>query len=73
MESKKMYLDKYDMMQRFNCCESKAMMIIRCIKSVSDTLKLKGKVTTTDFDCWYNKRNRTANEEQSRSDQNVVG
>ena len=60
MESKKMYLDKYDIMRLFDCGESKAVMIIRCIKSVSDTLHLKGKVTQIDFDTWYQRCGKSA-------------
>lgn len=72
MENKKMYLDKYDIMQMFECCEAKALMIIRCIKKVSDTLRLKGKVTQTDFDCWYYKHKNTVDKELLRSNANVV-
>lgn len=44
----KLYYDKYDIMNMFHCGVDKAMAIIRSIKSVSDSLKIKGKVTTPD-------------------------
>ena len=66
MENTKMYLDKFDIMRMFDCGETKALMIIRCIKSVSDTLHLKGKVTQLDFDCWYNKTSAATEGAQKR-------
>lgn len=51
----KLYYDKYDIMNMFNCGADKAMAIIRSIKSVSDSLKIKGKVTTTDYEAWFNR------------------
>ena len=68
-----MYLDKFDMMQMFDCRESKAMMIIRCIKKDSDTLHLKGKVTPAYFDYWYNKRQGTIDKKLPKRGANVVG
>lgn len=50
----KLYLDKFDIMEMFDCGADKALSIIRSIKSVSDSLKLKGKVTPRDFELWYN-------------------
>lgn len=49
----KYILDYIDIMNRFNCCESKARGIIRAIKTVSDIAKLAGRVTETDFQAWY--------------------
>lgn len=51
----KLYYDKYDIMNMFHCGVDKAMAIIRSIKSVSDSLKIKGKVTTTDYEAWFNR------------------
>ena len=51
----KAYLDKYDIMNIFDCCADRAMAIIRSIKSVSDSLKIKGKVTKADYDAWFNR------------------
>ena len=50
------FLDKYDIMNIFKCGSDRAMAIIRGIKSVSDTLKLKGKVTLADYYAWYNRK-----------------
>lgn len=50
---KKLYFDKDDIMRMFNCSESKAYAIIRSIKSVSDSLKIRGRVTLADFERWY--------------------
>ena len=51
----KAYLDKYDIMNIFDCCADRALAIIRSIKSVSDNLKIKGKVTKADYDAWFNR------------------
>lgn len=48
------FLDKIDIMKMFDCCEPKALSLIRSIKSVSDRAGLKGKVTITDYNEWYN-------------------
>lgn len=50
------FLDKYDIMNIFKCGSDRAMAIIRGIKSVSDTLKLKGKVTLVDYEIWYQRQ-----------------
>lgn len=52
--NKKLYFDKHDIMEMFHCCASKAYTIIRSIKSVSDSLHIKGRVTVADFERWYN-------------------
>lgn len=49
------FLDKYDIMKIFSCGVAKAIGIIRAIKAVSDSTKIKGKVTLTDYQIWYNK------------------
>ena len=42
-------------MNIFDCCADRALAIIRSIKSVSDSLKIKGKVTKADYDAWFNR------------------
>lgn len=49
------YLDINDIMQVFDCGRSKAQGIIRSIKAISDTAKLKGKVTVADYEKWFNR------------------
>lgn len=51
---KPQYLGVEDICKIFNCNYAKACNIIRAIKSVSDRTKLKGKVTVTDYEAWYN-------------------
>ncbi len=51
----KLYLDCIDIMDMFDCGKDKALSIIRSVKSVSDTCKIKGKITKPDFDKWYNR------------------
>ncbi|MCM1043328.1 MAG: hypothetical protein NC350_03870 [Corallococcus sp.] len=51
--TKRQFLDKHDIMQIFECGRSKAEGIIRSIKSVSDKLMIKGKVTVSDYNAWY--------------------
>ena len=51
----KAFMDKYDIMNLYSCGCDKAMAIIRSIKSVSDSLKIKGKVTKNDYLAWYNR------------------
>lgn len=50
----KQYYDCIDIMNKFGCGKDRAYAIIRAIKSVSDTLQIPGKVTTVDFDLWFN-------------------
>ncbi len=64
----KLYLDHIDIMDMFDCGKDRALAIIRSVKSVSDTCKLKGKITRPDFDVWYNrplKKDNAAPEKQS--------
>ena len=54
LRNEKQYLDKHDISEMFDCGRDKAIGIIRSIKKVSDTCKLKGKVTLNDFEKWKN-------------------
>jgi len=48
----KRYLDFTDIMKLYNCGRNKALLIIRSIKVCSDTLNIKGRVTTYDLEYW---------------------
>lgn len=48
------FLNVADIMKAFDCSRGKAQSIIRGIKSVSDIAKIKGKVTVTDYEKWFN-------------------
>lgn len=48
------FLSVSDIQTVFNCGRSKAQSIIRGIKAVSDIAKIKGKVTVTDYERWFN-------------------
>ena len=52
--SQKAYLDKYDIMARYNCGVSKAISIIRCIHHVcgGDGALGKGKVLPAELEYW---------------------
>lgn len=50
----KKFYDHLDIMNMFGCGKDRAYAIIRSIKTVSDIAKLAGKVTTSDFDKWFN-------------------
>lgn len=51
----KLYYDYLDIMKMFNCGRDRAYAIIRSIKSVSDSLNIKGRVTRNDYLAWYNR------------------
>lgn len=51
---KPQYLGVEDIKKMFDCGTNRACAIICAIKSVSDRTKLKGKVTVTDYEAWYN-------------------
>lgn len=55
MKEEKEYLDKYDIAKMYNCGLSKAMDMIRGIKSISDTLGYKGRITKLDLERWQNR------------------
>lgn len=52
--TERQFLDVEDIRTAFDCGRSKAQSIIREIKSVSDIAKIKGKVTVTDYEKWFN-------------------
>lgn len=58
----KKFYDHLDIMNMFGCGKDRAYAIIRSIKMVSDIAKLSGKVTTSDFDKWFNMPNATKKE-----------
>ena len=51
----KQYISVKDIENIFNCSSPVAQKIMRQIKSVSDRLGVKGKVTLSDYECWYKK------------------
>lgn len=50
----KLFYDYIDIMNMFGVGATRAYGILRSIKLVSDSLRIKGKVTVADFDKWYN-------------------
>ena len=50
----KKFYDHLDIMNMFGCGRDRAYAIIRTIKTVSDIANLSVKVTTSDFDKWFN-------------------
>lgn len=49
------FYDKYDIMNKLEICESRAMAIIRAVKHYTgDMLKIKGKVLVTEYEAWKN-------------------
>lgn len=52
MENTKMYLDHNDIQRLFGCGKNKAYEIIQSVKVVSNTLKIRGKITRKDLETW---------------------
>ncbi|MDE6442367.1 MAG: hypothetical protein K2L12_06430 [Clostridia bacterium] len=48
------FLNTADLQKIFDCGTCTAQRIMREIKAKSDIAKLKGKVTVTDYEAWYN-------------------
>ena len=48
------FLDVQDIMKLFACGRGVAYKRIQEIKAVSDILRLRGKVTISDYEAWYN-------------------
>lgn len=48
------YLSIKDLMRVYDCGYNVAFRIMREIKAVSDIMKVKGKVTLSDYERWYN-------------------
>lgn len=53
--SRAQFLNVKDMMILFACGRDTAYKRLREIKSVSDILHVRGKVTLTDYEAWYNR------------------
>lgn len=49
------YITVKDLEQIFDCSRGSAQRIMRQIKAYSDSLRIKGKVTTTDYEAWFNR------------------
>ena len=54
--TEKLYLDYRDIQCLFGCGKNKAYEIIQSVKVVSNTLKIKGKITRKDLDVWIEQR-----------------
>lgn len=48
------FLTIADLQKVFDCGLSSAYKIMREIKTISDSLKIKGKVTVKDYEIWFN-------------------
>ena len=59
----KKFVSVKDVQEMFECGYGKACSIIRSVKAYSNSLPLKGKVLTVEFEEWYNqcikKRSKT--------------
>lgn len=49
------YLNVRDIMKIFDCGRDTAYKKLREIKSVSDTMRISGKITVRDYEAWYNR------------------
>ena len=49
------YITVKDLEQIFACGRSTAERVMRQIKAHSDIARIKGKVTTTDYEAWFNR------------------
>lgn len=49
------YLAVKDLEKIFDCSRGTAERIMRQIKAYSDIAQIKGKVTTTDYEAWFNR------------------
>ena len=55
LKKKRQFLNTQDIRDMFDCGTHKACHIITAIKSVSDIAGIRGKVTLSDYDAWFNK------------------
>ena len=55
------FLSVADLQKIFDCGLNSAYKIMREIKAISDSLKIKGKVTVKDYEIWFNGRRRRSN------------
>lgn len=49
------YLSVKDLEKIFDCSRGTAERVMRQIKAYSDIAMIKGKVTTTDYEAWFNR------------------
>lgn len=49
------FLAVKDIATIFDCSPGTAQRVMREIKAYSDIAKIKGKVTTTDYEAWFNR------------------
>lgn len=49
------YLAVKDIAKIFDCSNGTAQRVMREIKAYSDIAKIKGKVTITDYEAWFNR------------------
>lgn len=54
--TERQFLSIADLRRIFDCGRCSAERIMREIKAVSNIAKLKGKVTVTDYEIWFNGR-----------------
>ena len=52
--TKQQFLTVADLQKVFDCGRCTATRVMREIKAKSDIAKIKGKVTVTDYDVWFN-------------------
>ena len=52
--TERQFLTIADLRQAFDCGRNTAERLMREIKAKSDIAKLKGKVTVTDYEIWFN-------------------
>ena len=52
--TERQFIKVADLQQAFDCGRSTAERLMREIKSKSDIAKIKGKVTVTDYEIWFN-------------------
>ena len=53
--TERQFLTVADLQKAFDCGYCKATSIMRSIKAVSDIAGIKGKITTTDYEIWFNR------------------
>ncbi len=49
------YISIKDLERIFDCSRGTAERVMRQIKAYSDIARIKGKVTTTDYEAWFNR------------------
>ena len=61
--TERQFLTAEDLQKAYACGRDTARRLIRQIKAISDIAKIKGKVTVTDYDAWFNFNNAKEKEE----------